>query len=95
MKDREREQQKQKRNARRADKDKLRRGGRKKVCSFCAAKVLDIDYKDMAVLRRYVNEKNKIAARRSSGACARHQRALAAAVKCAREMALLPYCTCR
>lgn len=92
MKDRE--AQKQKRNSRKTDKDKMRRG-RKKVCSFCAARILDIDYKDMSVVRRFVNEKNKVVARRSTGACAKHQRAIAEAVRRAREMALLPYCTSR
>jgi len=77
------------------DKDKGRRGGRKKVCTFCANKVDEIDYKDVNLVRRFVNEKSKITARRSSGACARHQRSIAQAVKRAREMALIPYCTSR
>ena len=64
---------------------------RKKACSFCANKDLAIDYKDAAMLRRYVSDRGKIDPRRRSGACARHQRALAAAIKRARFLALLPY----
>lgn len=75
--------------------EKSKKPMRKKVCSFCAGKVSEIDYKDIATLRRFVNDKNKVVARRTSGACARHQRALARAVKRAREMALLAYCTTR
>lgn len=51
----------------------------------------EIDYKNVNQLRRYVSEKGKIRAPRMTGACRRHQRQLAVAVKRAREMALLPY----
>lgn len=54
-----------------------------------------IDYKDVPFLRRFVNDKNKIVARRTSGANAKVQKLLARAVKNAREMALIPYCTSR
>lgn len=77
------------------DKDKARRGGRRKVCTFCVNHIDEIDYKDLQLVRRFVNEKSKISARRSSGACAKHQRRVAQAVKRAREMALIPYCTSR
>ena len=50
-----------------------------------------VDYKDVNVLRRYVSERGKIRNRRITGACRRHQRQVAVAVKRAREMALLPY----
>ena len=56
-------------------------------------KVEEIDYKNTNQLRRYVSEKGKIRSRRISGACRRHQRQVAVAVKRAREMALLPYVT--
>ncbi len=45
----------------------------------------------MSQLRRYMSEKGKIRNRRITGACRRHQRQVAVAVKRAREMALLPY----
>jgi len=50
-----------------------------------------VDYKNVNHLRRYVSEKGKIRNRRITGACRRHQRQVAVAVKRAREMALLPY----
>ncbi len=64
---------------------------RKKVCQFCLDKVEHIDYKDVAKLRRYVTEKGKIVSRRQTGVCAKHQRALATAIKRARYMGLLHY----
>ena len=64
---------------------------RRKVCSFCVDKVEHIDYKDTARLRKYVSERGKIMPRRMSGVCAKHQRELAKAIKCARTVALLPY----
>ena len=71
-----------------------RRGGRKgrrKVCSFCVDKVEDIDYKDIARLRRFLSERAKILPRRVTGNCAKHQRMITEAVKRARHIALLPY----
>lgn len=67
------------------------RGGKKKFCQFCADKVTYIDYKDIALLRRYVSDRGKIRARRVTGNCVQHQSLVATAVKNAREMALLPY----
>ena len=60
-------------------------------CFFCKSKVDEVDYKNVNELRRYVSEKGKIRSRRISGACRRHQRQVAVAVKRARELALLPY----
>lgn len=64
---------------------------KKKVCSFCVDKVTDIDYKEVAKLRKYVSERGKILPRRISGNCAKHQRQLTTAIKRARVVALLPY----
>lgn len=64
---------------------------KRKNCMFCSDKAQFIDYKDIGRLRRFVTERGKILPRRVSGNCARHQRALATAVKRARELALLPY----
>ena len=66
---------------------------RRKSCFFCKDHVTEIDYKNVNQLRRYVSEKGKIRNRRITGACRRHQRQVAVAVKRAREMALLPYVT--
>jgi small subunit ribosomal protein S18 len=65
--------------------------GRRKSCHFCREKIDEIDYKNIAQLRRYISEKGKIRSRRITGACRRHQEQIAVAVKRAREMALLPY----
>ncbi len=76
---------------------RFRRPGRSKyvpkrrVCFFCRDKIEDIDYKDPALLRPYISDRGKIAPRRKSGACAKHQRRLALAIKRARHLALLPY----
>ena len=64
---------------------------RRKVCQFCVDKVEHIDYKEIARLRRYINERGKILPRRMSGSCAKHQRQLSVAIKRARAIALLPY----
>ena len=64
---------------------------RRKPCYFCKDKIDEIDYKNANQLRRYISEKGKIRSRRISGACRRHQRKVAVAIKRAREMALLPY----
>lgn len=68
-----------------------RRAPRRKVCQFCIDKTDDVDYKDVAKLRRFITEKGKILPRRMSGVCAKHQRVLATAIKRARVMALLPF----
>ena len=67
------------------------RKGRKKVCGFCVEKVDEIDYKDVARLKRFVSERSKILPRRVTGTCAKHQRELTTAIKRARHLALLPY----
>lgn len=64
---------------------------KRRVCSFCADRVEEIDYKDPVNLRRYIWGGGKIGPRRKSGTCAKHQRALAVAIKRARHLALLPY----
>ncbi len=79
-----------------SQKAKARKGARRyipkrKVCSFCVAKAEDIDYKDPSLLRRYISDRGKILPRRRTGTCAKHQRALAMAVKRARHLALLPF----
>lgn len=64
---------------------------RRKVCAFCVDKIHFIEYKDAARLRRYVSDRGKIEPRRKTGTCAKHQRALAVAIKRARHLALLPF----
>lgn len=62
-----------------------------RVCQFCTDHSVTIDYKQAELLRRYVSEDGKIRPRRQTGACAKHQRELAVAIKRARHLALLPF----
>ena len=64
---------------------------KKKSNPLSAAGVTDIDYKDTALLRKFISERGKIRARRITGVSVQEQRLIARAVKNAREMALLPY----
>jgi small subunit ribosomal protein S18 len=64
---------------------------KKKICAFCKDSNAVIDYKDTALLRKYISDRGKIRARRVTGNCSQHQRDVAVAVKNAREVALLPY----
>lgn len=68
-----------------------RRGGRKKVCKFCADKATSVDYKDSLLLRMFLTERGKVVPRRISGNCAFHQRMVNEAIKRGRMIALLPF----
>ena len=57
---------------------------RKKVCPLCGDKNFDI-------MKKFVNDKGKILPRRTTGACAKHQRDITLAIKRARQIAVLPY----
>jgi small subunit ribosomal protein S18 len=63
----------------------------RKVCAFTVDPQLPIDYKAIALLRKFISERGKILPRRRTGTCAKYQRPLARAIKQARFMALLPY----
>ncbi|MCB5166471.1 30S ribosomal protein S18 [Streptomyces bambusae] len=56
-----------------------------------AAGITYIDYKDTDLLRKFVSDRGKIRSRRTTRVTSQQQRALATAIKNAREMALLPY----
>ena len=71
--------------------DRARYVPKRRFCSFCAHKVEAIDYKDPSKLRHYISPRGKITPRRRTGTCAKHQRAVAVAIKRARHLALLPY----
>ena len=62
-----------------------------KSALFAAEHIDEIDYKDSAMLRRYISEHGKILPRRMTGTCAKHQRTLTTAIKRARHLALLPF----
>jgi small subunit ribosomal protein S18 len=78
------------RSSRRAPKDAGRKV-KKKVCVFCKERIAHVEYKDVNLLKKFMSDRGKIRARRVSGNCAQHQRAVAVAIKTARELALLPY----
>jgi len=65
--------------------------GRRRACVMCVEKMASVDYKDFSFLRRFLSDRGRIESRRKSGTCAKHQRALAQAIKRARHLALLPY----
>jgi len=62
-----------------------------RYCQFCSDKKLVIDYKNTKLLRKFTTEEGKIRSRRQTGACAKHQRAVAREIKRARHIALLPF----
>ena len=62
-----------------------------KFCRFTAEKVVEIDYKDIGVLKDFVNENGKIIPARITGTKARYQRQLDVAIKRARFLALIHY----
>lgn len=64
---------------------------RRKVCRFCADKVVEVDYKQIQVLRVFMSDNGKILSSRMTGNCAGHQRQVRRAIKRARNLALLPY----
>lgn len=62
----------------------------RKVCRFCADK-MDIDYKNINMLRTFITDRGKILTGRITGTCAKHQRQLTTAIKRARMLALIPF----
>ena len=64
---------------------------RRKFCRFTAEGVKQIDYKDIDVLKDFIQENGKIMPARITGTKARYQRQLSTAIKRARYLALLPY----
>lgn len=83
------------------DRDDDRKGGRggsgggafrgRKVCRFCADSTVVPDYKNPSMLKSYLTDRGKLTPARVTGNCAKHQRALAAAVRRARMIALVPF----
>ena len=64
---------------------------RRRYCRFSAEGIKEVDYKDVDLLKDFVNENGKIIPARITGTKSRYQRQLSAAVKRARFLALLPY----
>jgi small subunit ribosomal protein S18 len=72
------------------EKKKFIRKRRKKICVFCAGKAI-VDYKNLELLRRFITDRGKIMNQRSSGCCAKHQRAVSNAIKRGRQIGFVPY----
>ncbi|MGY8763463.1 MAG: 30S ribosomal protein S18 [Fidelibacterota bacterium] len=64
---------------------------RKKFCYFKENGIIDINYKDVKLLRRFVNDQGKIMPRRITGTSAKMHRKLVRAIKRSRSIALMPY----
>jgi len=79
--------------ARKKARKQKKSGGflRRKVCRFCTEQTAVIDYKDPKGLRYFITETGKVIPMRISGNCAKHQRAVAVAIKRSRQLALMPY----
>lgn len=72
-------------------KSSSRHVSRRRVCRFCADAAAIIDYKNPQILKNFMTDRGKITPRRISGNCAKHQRALALAIRRSRMIALMPY----
>ena len=64
---------------------------KRKFCYFKENGITDIDYKDVKLLRRFVNDQGKIIPRRVTGSSAKMHRKLVRAIKRSRSIALMPY----
>lgn len=64
---------------------------RKKVVAYFSDNSKPLDYKDVNILKKFISERGKILPRRVTGATAKQQREITAAIKKARQVALLPY----
>lgn len=80
-----------KKNRARTSKDAAPRKYKKKTSALITEKVEYVDYKDVDLLSRFMSDRAKIRNRRVTGNDVQQQREVAAAIKVAREMALLPY----
>ena len=81
---------KERRERRNRDEQRPARRRKKRVCVFCSDKKV-ADYKNIEFMRKFITDRGKIAPRRMTGCCAKHQRAVAVEVKRARQVGLLPY----
>ncbi len=62
-----------------------------KQCFFKQNNINHIDYKDIDILKKFINPHGRILSTKKSGVCAKNQRKLALAIKRARFMALMPF----
>ena len=64
---------------------------KRRGCHFCQDKNLVIHYRKPEILEKFITDRGKILPRRITGACSKHQRAIAVAIKRARILSLLPF----
>ncbi len=62
----------------------------RKNCLFCK-KEIEIDYKDLDIIKKHLTNRGKIKSRRITGVCAKHQRKLTQEAQRARFLNLVPY----
>ena len=62
-----------------------------KSCFYCTNNKMVVDYKDVNNLKKFVSSYMKIAPRRRSGLCAKHQRQVGNAIKRARQASLMSF----
>jgi small subunit ribosomal protein S18 len=74
-----------------AGEGKVKAKRRRKVSYLTLQKIETVDYKDVNILRRFINDRGKILPSRQSGNTAKQQRMIARAIRRARELALLPF----
>ena len=74
-----------------ADTSRARTKRRRKVSFLTINKINEVDYKDVALLKRFINERGKMISSRQTGTTAKQQRMVAQSIKRAREMALIPF----
>ncbi|MDD3386523.1 MAG: 30S ribosomal protein S18 [Candidatus Pacebacteria bacterium] len=60
-------------------------------CYFCKRNIDEINFHDTDILQRYISRSGKIKPKKKTGACSKHQREIATAIKRARIMGLLPF----
>jgi len=68
-----------------------KKGRRRKVSYLTLNKIDHVDYKEVAILKRFISERGKILSTRQTGNTAKQQRMIARAIRRAREMALIPF----
>jgi len=66
---------------------------KRKPCRLCAEHIKHIDYKQIQILKSYCSDTGRILPRKVTGACAKHQRQIAKAIKINRNLSILPYTT--
>ncbi len=68
------------------------KGRRRRKVSYLTINKIDfVDYKEVNILRRFINDRGKILPTRQTGNTAKQQRMIARSIRRAREMALLPF----